>query len=53
MLPGLAGQIGRGGLEQVLTFIASRGQNIVHPEPTRFFDTPISLPLPEEFSYIP
>jgi hypothetical protein len=53
VLPGPAGAIGRGGLDQVLTFIASRGQVILHPEPARFFETPISLPLPEDFTYIP
>jgi hypothetical protein len=51
-LPGLAGAVGRGGLEQILTFIGSNGQIILHPEPARFFETPISLPLPEDFTYI-
>jgi hypothetical protein len=53
MLPGLSGPIGRAGLEQVAIFLASQGQIITHPEPARFFETPISLPLPEDFSYIP
>ena len=53
MLPGLSGPIGRGGLEQVAIFLASRAQIITHPEPARFFETPLSLPLPEDFSYIP
>jgi len=53
MLPALSGPIGRAGLEQVAIFLASRGQIITHPEPARFFETPISLPLPEDFSYIP
>lgn len=53
MLGGLSGPIGRGGQEQVATFLASGGQTIVHPEPARFFEMPISLPLPEDFSYIP
>jgi len=53
MLPGLSGPIGRGGLEQIAMFLASRGQIIAHPEPAKFFETPISLPLPEDFSYIP
>ena len=53
MLAGLSGPIGRGGLEQVATYLASRGETIVHPEPFRFFEVPISRPLPEGFSYIP
>jgi hypothetical protein len=53
MLPGLSGPIGRGGLEQIAIFLASRGQIIAHPEPARFFETPISQPLPEDFSYSP
>jgi hypothetical protein len=53
MLPGLSGPIGRGGMEQSAIFLASRGKTIVHPEPARFFEVPISPPLPEDFSYIP
>jgi hypothetical protein len=53
MLPGLSGPIGRGGMEQVAIFLASHGQIIVHPEPAKFFEVPISPPLPEDFSYIP
>jgi hypothetical protein len=53
MLPGLSGPIGRGGLEQVAIFLTSRGRITTQPEPARFFETPIALPLPEDFSYIP
>jgi hypothetical protein len=53
MLPGLSGPIGRGGQEQVGTFLASHGLIIFHPEPARFFEAPIPPPLPEDFSYIP
>jgi hypothetical protein len=53
MLPGLSGPIGRGGMEQFAIFLASHGKTIVHPEPARFFEVPISPPLPEDFSYIP
>jgi len=53
MLPGLSGPIGRGGQEQIATFLASHGQIIMHPDPAKYFETPISLPLPEDFSYIP
>lgn len=52
-MPGLSGEIGRGSIEQTAIFLASGGQTIVHPEPVRFFEAPISLPLPEDFSYIP
>lgn len=52
MLGGLSGPIGRGGQEQVATFLASHGKTIVHPEPARFFEVPIALPLPERFSYL-
>jgi hypothetical protein len=53
MLPGLSGPIGRGGMEQFAIFLASHGKMIVHPEPARFFEVPISPSLPEDFSYIP
>jgi hypothetical protein len=53
MLPGLSGPIGRGGMEQFAIFLASHGKTIVHPEPARFFEVPISSPLPEDYSYIP
>jgi hypothetical protein len=53
MLGGLSGPIGRGGLEQMAIFLASRGQTIIHPEPARFFEVPVLQPLPEDFSYIP
>jgi hypothetical protein len=53
MLGGLSGPIGRGGLEQMAIFLASRGQTIIHPEPARFFEVPVPQPLPEDFSYIP
>ena len=53
MLPGLSGPIGRGGMEQFAIFLASWGKTILHPEPARFFEVPISPSLPEDFSYIP
>jgi hypothetical protein len=52
-MPGLSGEIGRGSIEQTAIFLASGGQTIVHPEPSRFFEVPIVPPLPEDFSYIP
>ena len=52
-MSGLSGPVGRGSVEQTAIFLGSGGQTIVHPESTKYFETPISLPLPEDFSYIP
>src|SRR5262245_40224925 len=38
---------------QIATFFASDGTEIIHPEPSRFFETPIAGPLPEGLNYIP
>jgi hypothetical protein len=52
-MAGLSGPIGRASVEQTAIFLGSGGETIVHPEPARFFEVPIALPLPEDFSYIP
>jgi len=52
-MPGLSGPIGRGSVEQTAIFLSSGGGDIVHPKPEKYFQTPILLPLPEDFSYIP
>ena len=52
-MSGLSGAVGRGSVEQTAIFLGSGGQIIVHPEPAKYFEVPISLPLPEDFSYIP
>ena len=44
--------IARGAQEQVATFFATDGAVVIHPEPARFFEVPISLPLPEDLNYI-
>jgi hypothetical protein len=44
--------ITRGAQEQIATFFATDGATVIHPEPARFFETPISLPLPENLNYI-
>jgi hypothetical protein len=49
----LALEICLGAQEQIATFFASDGKEIIHPEPARFFETPIDLPLPEDLNYIP
>jgi hypothetical protein len=42
-----------GGQEQIAQFFSSDGQDVIHPEPKRFFEVPIELPLPEDLAYIP
>jgi hypothetical protein len=49
----LAREIARGAQQQVALFLASGGELIIHPEPARFFEVPVLLPLPEDLSYIP
>jgi hypothetical protein len=44
--------ITRGAQQQVATFFATDGATVIHPEPARFFETPISLPLAENLNYI-
>jgi hypothetical protein len=41
-----------GALEQIAVFFASDGANMIHPEPTRFFEVPIILPLPKNLAFI-
>ena len=38
--------------EQIAVFFATDGE-IIHPEPSQFFEVPIALPLPEDFNFIP
>jgi hypothetical protein len=45
--------IALGAQEQIATFFASDGRDVIHPEPQRFFEVPIVPPLPEDLSYIP
>jgi len=51
--PGIAGQIAHRGQIQVAIFLASGGSDIIYPEPMRFFEVPILLPLPEALNFIP
>jgi fermentation-respiration switch protein FrsA (DUF1100 family) len=44
--------ITRGAQEQIATFFATDGAMVTHPEPSRFFEVPISLPFPEDLNYI-
>ena len=41
-----------GAQEQIATFFATDGEVIIHPEPARFFETPIQGPLPEGLNFI-
>jgi hypothetical protein len=47
------GAIALGAQEQIATFFATDGTEIIHPEPARFFETPIRGPLPEDLNFIP
>ncbi len=44
--------IALGAQEQIAVFFATGGEVIIHPEPARFFEVPIVLPLPEDLGYI-
>ncbi len=46
-------EIALGAREQVAVFFESDGTQIIHPEPARFFEVPVHLPLPEDLNYIP
>lgn len=54
---GLAGggflEIGLSAQRQIATFFASNEAVVIRPEPARFFEVPITSPLPEDLSYIP
>jgi len=45
--------IALGAQEQIAVFLASHGVTIIHPEPARFFEVPVVLPLPEDLVFIP
>jgi hypothetical protein len=49
----LAMAIAHGTQEQIASFFASDGMTVIQPEPARFFEVPIVLPLPEDLNYIP
>jgi hypothetical protein len=44
--------IALGAQHQIAVFFASGGAEIIHPEPRRFFEVPIQLPLPEDLNFI-
>ena len=39
--------------QQIGVFFDTDGTEIIHPDPARFFEVPIVLPLPEDLSFIP
>ncbi|MBI4470243.1 MAG: hypothetical protein HY650_13070 [Acidobacteria bacterium] len=45
--------ITRGALEQIAVFFESNGTRVITPEPSRFWEVPIALPLPEALNFIP
>jgi hypothetical protein len=49
----LIAAIARGAQEQMAVFFGSDGHDVIHPEPARLFEVPISGPLPEEPNFIP
>ena len=59
----LAGAVSRGAQQQMGTFFASRGEEIITPEDPKdpkepdpldgLFEVPIAQPLPENLSFIP
>ena len=48
----LARQIANGAQDQIAIFLRTGGGQIIHPEPARFFEVPIVLPLPEGLDFI-
>jgi hypothetical protein len=44
--------IALGAQEQIAIFFATDGAVTIHPEPTRFFETPIAGALPEDLNFI-
>jgi hypothetical protein len=51
--PTLFGPISLAAQQQIGVFLASDGSVVVQPEPDRFFEVPIVLPLPEGVNFIP
>ena len=49
----LAQLLALGAQEQMAIFFATDGKEVIHPEPARFFEVPIVLPLPEGLNFIP
>ena len=47
------GDISRGAQDQIAAFFESDGAMTIQPEPGRFFEVPVSIPLPEDLSFIP
>jgi hypothetical protein len=45
--------IALGAQEQIATFFASDGMDVIHPEPAKYFEVPIQGPLPEDLNYLP
>jgi hypothetical protein len=52
-LPPAMRDIGLSVQAQSAVFFASDGVETLHPEPRRFFEVPVVLPLPDDFGFIP
>jgi Calx-beta domain/Bacterial virulence factor lipase N-terminal len=48
----LAVEIALGAQRQIASFFTADGTAIIHPEPSRFFETPIAGSLPERLNFI-
>ena len=49
----LVSSISRAVQDQMALFFASDGRRVIQPQPSRFFETPITLPLPDGLNFIP
>ena len=45
--------IARAAQDQVVRFLESDGAVIIQPEPAKYWEVPVLLPLPEDFGFIP
>jgi hypothetical protein len=53
LFPPVFGSIATATLTQAATFFATDGTQIIQPEPARYFEVPVVLPLPEDLDFIP
>jgi len=49
----IVSDIAHGAQEQIATLFETDGAEIIHPEPARFFETPIVPPLSQHLEFIP
>ena len=46
------GEIARGAQNQIAIFLSTDGKRVIHPQPTRFFEVPITDTLPEGLNFV-